>query len=192
VEWTQPAARMAPVPSAPTVSGRPTVPGSPVRPPRLRSPLARAVVPVLGGLAVLALIFLVTWSIAALMSHSGSDATSRLAPPTFPMGSVTARADSIAKDGPIVLADLHTTKGDRTLVVDHEGTDPTNGWRVYWGYPADRPSSCTVTQVRHTQTFVDCEGRKLDVTQLAKPEGVHPTVIDGERLEIDLRAVTQR
>jgi hypothetical protein len=108
------------------------------------------------------------------------------------MGSVTSRADSIAKDGPIVLADLHTTRGDRSLVVDHQGTDATNGWQLYWGYPADRPATCTVRQVRHTRTFVDCDGRHLDVSQLTKAAGVHPTVINGERLEIDLRAVTER
>jgi hypothetical protein len=169
-----------------------TVPGSPVRPPRLRSPLARAIVPVVAGAAAIALILGVTWLIAALISGSGAETTSRLAPPTFPMGSVTARAKSIAEDGPIVLADLHTTRGDRSLVVDHEGDDPTNGWKVYWGYPADRSADCPVSQVRHTQTFVDCDGRRLDVTQLATPDGVHPTVVDGERLEIDLRAVTER
>jgi hypothetical protein len=179
---------MGHVPTAPPA----TVPGSPVRPPRLRSPLARALVPVVAGAAVIALILGATWLIAAMISGSGADTTSRLAPPTFPMGSVTARAKSIAEDGPIGLADLHTTRGDRSLVVDHEGSDPTNGWKLYWGYPADRTAACPVTQVRHTRTFIDCDGRRLDVTHLAKGDGVHPTVVDGERLEIDLREVTQR
>jgi hypothetical protein len=168
-----------------------TVPGSPVRPPRLRSPFTRAVVPVLGGILVLGLIFLVTWIAAALISGSGADTTSRFAPPVFQMGSVTARAESIAQDGPIVLADLHTTRGDRSLVVDHEGTDPTSGWKVYWGYPADKSADCPVTQVRGTSQFTDCDDRQVDVTDLARPEGVHPTVVDSKNLEIDLRAVTQ-
>jgi hypothetical protein len=168
------------------------VPGSPVRPPRLRSPLARAVVPVVGGLVGLGLIFGVTWLIAALISHGGAETTSRLAPPTFEMGSAHARADSIAAAGPIVLADLHTTRGDRSLVVDHTGDDPTNNWVVYWGYPADRTAACPVTQVRRTRTFIDCDGRRLDVSALAKPADVHPTVVDSKTLEIDLRAVTQQ
>jgi hypothetical protein len=166
------------------------VPGSPVRPPRLRSPLARAVVPVLGGAVVLGLIFLVTWVAAVLVSHGGAETTSRLAPPVFQMGSVTARAESVAEDGPIVFADLHTTRGDRSLVVDHTGDDPLNNWVVYWGYPADRTPACTVTQVRHTRTFVDCDGRRIDVSALARPADVHPAVVDSTNLEIDLRAVT--
>jgi hypothetical protein len=166
------------------------VPGSPVRPPRLRSPFARAVVPVLGGIIVIGLIFLATWISAVLISGGGAETTARLAPPVFPMGSVKERAESIAEDGPIVLADLHTTRGDRSLVVDHEGDDPTAGWKLYGGYPADLDATCPVTQVRGTQTFTDCNGRQLDVTELARPDGVHPTVVDSERLEIDLRAVT--
>ena len=173
-----------------TATGQ-TVPGSPMRPPRLRSPFARAVVPVAGGILFLGVVFLVTWIAAVLISGGGADTTSRLAPPVFPMGSVTARAESIAEDGPIVLADLHTTRGDRSLVVDHEGDNPTTGWKLYWGYPADRDATCPVTQIRGTPMFTDCSQRRLDVTQLARPEGVHPTVVDSKRLEIDLRAVTQ-
>ncbi len=165
--------------------------GSPVRPPRLRSPLARAVVPVAGGIVVLGLIFAVTWLAAVLISHGGAETTSRLAPPVFQMGSVTARAESIAEDGPIVLADLHTTRGDRSLVVDHTGDDAVNNWVVYWGYPADRSAACPVTQVRHTRAFIDCDGRRLDVSALARPAEVHPTVVDSKTLEIDLRAVTE-
>src|SRR6476659_2810014 len=98
---------MGAVPTAPSATPA-TVPGSPVRPPRLRSPLARAVVPVVAGAGVIAAILFGTWLVAALISHGGADTTSRLAPPTFPMGSTEARARSIAEDGPIVLADLHT------------------------------------------------------------------------------------
>ena len=186
MEWSQPAATMESVETATPHS----VPGSPVRPPRLRSPFARAVVPVVGGIVVIGLIFLATWISAVLISGGGAETTARLAPPVFPMGSVKERAESIAEDGPIVLADLHTTRGDRSLVVDHEGDDPTSGWKLYWGYPADLDATCPVTQVRGTQTFTDCNGRQLDVTELARPDGVHPTVVDSERLEIDLRAVT--
>jgi hypothetical protein len=107
------------------------------------------------------------------------------------MGSVQARAESIADDGPIVLADLHTTRGDRSLVVDHQGDDPTNGWVVYWGYPADKTPACPVTQIRGTREFTDCDGARLDVSALARPQDVHPTVVDSRTLEIDLRAVTE-
>jgi hypothetical protein len=168
-------------------SGGSLVPGSPVTPPRLRSPLARAVVPVVGGLAVIALIFLATWGVAAWTSRGGADSTSRLAPPTFEMGGVDARARSVAEDGPILFPDLNTNAGPRTLVVDHEGDDPGSGWRVYWAYPADRDPSCVVEQVRHTSTFTDCEGRTLDVDELTAPPDVHPVVTNNRTLSIDLR-----
>ena len=163
------------------------MPGSPVTPPRLRSPLARAVVPVVGGIAVIALIFLATWGVAAYTSRGGADSTARLAPTTFEMGSVDARARSVAEDGPILFPDLNTNAGTRTLVVDHEGDDPGSGWRVYWAYPADRDPTCVVDQVRHTSTFTDCEGRTLDVTELTAPPDVHPVVTNNRTLSIDLR-----
>ncbi|MET0326416.1 MAG: hypothetical protein ABW219_14420 [Ilumatobacteraceae bacterium] len=170
-----------------TGSGSGAVPGSPVTPPRLRSPLARAVVPVLGGIGVIALIFLATWGVAAWTSRGGADSTARLAPTTFEMGSVEARARSVAEDGPILFPDLNTNAGTRTLVVDHEGEDPASGWRVYWAYPADRDPTCVVEQIRHTSTFTDCDGREVDVTELAAPPDVHPVVTNSRTLSIDLR-----
>ena len=165
-----------------------TVPGSPVTPPRLRSPLARAVVPVVGGAAVIGLIFLATWGIAAFMSRGGAESTERLAPTTFELGSVEARAASIAADGPLLFPGLNTTSGARTLVVDHTGDDDGAGWRVYWAYPADRDASCAVEQEPGTRAFTDCEDRQLDVSELAPPEGVFPVVSNDRTLSIDLRA----
>jgi hypothetical protein len=164
------------------------VPGSPVTPPRLRSPLARAVVPVLGGAAVIGLIFLATWGIAVFISRGGAESTERLAPPTFELGSVERRAESIAEDGPLLFPGLNTTTGERTLVVDHTGDDAAAGWRVYWAYPADRAATCVVEQERGTSTFIDCEGRRLDVAELALPDGVFPVVSNERTLSIDLRA----
>jgi hypothetical protein len=161
-----------------------------VRPPRLRSPLARAVVPVAGGIAVLGLIFLATWGVAAFISRGGAESTERLAPSTFSAGSVEARAESVEEDGPLLFPGLNTTSGERTLVVDHNGDDPTRGWVVYWAYPADRDASCAVEQVPDTSTFTDCEGRRLDVSQLAPPVGVYPIVENQRTLTIDLREAT--
>jgi hypothetical protein len=156
----------------------------------LRSPLARAVVPVVGGIVVLGLIFLATWGIAAFISRGGAESTERLAPSTFSAGSVEARAESIEEDGPLLFPGLNTTSGERTLVVDHNGDDPTRGWIVYWAYPADRDASCAVEQVRGTATFTDCEGRQLDVSELAPPVGVYPIVENQRTLTIDLREAT--
>ena len=111
---------------------------------RLRSPLARAVVPVVAGAAAIALILLATWGIAALMTGGRAELTERLAPSTFRVGDVEDVADEIDEDGPLLLAGLNTTTGERTLVLDHVGDDPTRGWRTYWAYPADRDASCAV------------------------------------------------
>jgi hypothetical protein len=155
---------------------------------RLRSPLARAVVPVVGGALVIGLILLATWGIAVLISHGGVDTTERLAPSTFRVGDLDDVADEIAEDGPLLFPGLNTTTGERTLVLDHQGDDPTRGWRVFWAYPADRDASCPVAQVEGTPTFTDCDGRRLDVSELARPETVRPVVENQKSLSIDLRA----
>ena len=154
---------------------------------QLRSPLARALIPVLGGIVVLALIFLSTWLIAVLVS-GGDNATERLAPTEFRVGPVEQVADEIEESGPIVFPDLNTTSGTRTLVLDHEGSDPTRGWVVYWGFRAGGDPLCDVTQVEATSTFIDCTGARFEVTELAPPEGVRPRVDDRTTLTIDLRA----
>ena len=159
-----------------------------MRPTRLRSPLARAAVPVLGGIAVLTLIFLATWGMAVLIAGGDADSSERLAPTEFQLGSVERFAEEIAESGAIVLPDLDTASGTRTLVLDHRGDDPTRGWIVYWGYQAGRDPSCAVTQVKGTSTFEDCDGVQLDVSELERPLGVRPRVVDRQILWIDLRA----
>jgi hypothetical protein len=156
---------------------------------RLRSPLTRAVVPVVAGAAAIGLILLATWGIAALMTGGNTDLTERLAPSTFRVGDVEDVADEIDEDGPLLLAGLDTS-GERTLVLDHVGDDPTRGWRTYWAYPADRNASCAVSQGEGTGTFTDCEGRHLDVSDLAPPPGVRPVVQDQRVLYLDLRGAT--
>ncbi len=159
-----------------------------VRLPQLRSPLARAVVPVLGGIVVLALLAGFTWGIAAYISSGNIDTSERLAPTTFPVGQVEYLSELVAADGPLFFAELGTPVGSRSIVVDHTGDDPANGWRVYWAYPADRSADCTVAQVVGTRDFTDCEGRTISVESLQPPlDGVRPVVIDATMLEIDLR-----
>ena len=160
------------------------------KPVRLKSTWARAIVPVAAGLAFLTLIGLATWGVAAWISRDGAEPTERLAPTTFPLGSVQERADDVAENGPIILPGLNTTTGERTLVVDHQGDDPTRGWRIYYAYPVDRPD-CPVEQVVGTRTFIDCDGVTITVEDLSPPaSGVNPVVESQRRLIIDLRGVT--
>ncbi len=73
-------------------------------------------------------------------------------------------------------------------MLDHEGDDPANGWRLYYAFPPGRPD-CPVTQERGTATFIDCDGNALDVTELSPPtDPVRPVVEDELTLYLDLRA----
>ncbi|MEO7370890.1 MAG: hypothetical protein ABI949_17955 [Ilumatobacteraceae bacterium] len=158
-----------------------------MRRPQLRSPLARAVAPVAGGIAFFGLIALVLWGIASLVSQNGSGATANLASNVFRPGSVIRYAAIIDQDGPVLFPDLLGTDGDKTIVLDHESLDPMNGWNIYLGHPADRPISCKVVQVRHTDQFADCEGRTVAVTALARPaKGIAPVVSTDGILTLDL------
>ena len=156
---------------------------------RLRSPLARAVVPVAAGAAAIGVILLATLGIAALMAGGRAELTDRLAPSTFRVGDVEDVAGEIEEDGPLLLAGMGTS-GERTLVLDHAGDDPTRGWRTFWAYPADRDASCALAQAEGTGRFTDCEGRPLGVDDLARPEGVRPVVQDQRVLYLDLREAT--
>lgn len=153
---------------------------------RLRSPVTRAVVPVLAGIGFFLVLGLVLWAFAALMSGEQSQ-TSTFTPDRLPVGNVERWAESIDADGPVLFPGLGTTSGERTLVLDHEGENPEKGWVVYYAHPADRDASCAVEQVPSTSTFLDCEGRTLDVTELAPPTNGEYTIIeDRTQLFIDL------
>jgi hypothetical protein len=160
------------------------------RPVRLKSPFARAIVPVLGGIAFFVLLSLVTWAIAAYISDGGAEVTDRLAPPRLDVGSVRNVAQLVDEDGPVLFPGLNTTTGERTLVLDHQGTDPTRGWRIFYAYPVDRPD-CPVEQVIGTRNFIDCDGATISVDALSPPaSGVFPIVENQRVLYIDLAGIT--
>jgi len=159
------------------------------RRPQLRSTLARAVVPVLGGIGFFVVIGLALWGVAAIASRDNEQATDRLAPPVQDIGRTDTFAASIADDGPIVLNDL--VGDDRRIVLDHTGADDRNGWAIYLAHPADRTAECAIELIRNTRTFTDCEGRTIRVDDLAlPPRGVQPIVSADGLLSLDLRADT--
>ena len=162
-----------------------------VRVPELRSPLARAVVPVLAGAALIAVIGLFTWAVAVFVSRGDAATSERLAPSTFRLGSVESAAEEIRENGPLLIPGLNTTIGERSIVVNHTGSIDSQGWEIYWAYPADRSGSCLIESVRTTTKFVDCEGRTIDVTDLAPPtDDIRPVVENQRTLILDLRGVT--
>lgn len=159
--------------------------------PRLRSPLARAVVPVLGGIVFFVLFFVGLWFAAGVINKR-ADSGDAIANKVFEVGKVEVMAKSVAKDGPLLFPDLKSPDGVRSIVLDHTGTDPAVGWRVYYGYPADRDSTCLVTHVQGSRNFTDCDGRTLTVDDLTLPESVRPIVENRKTLYVDLRGVTTR
>jgi len=136
---------------------------------------------------VLLLIFAATWGIAAWISRGGAESTPRLAPTTLRVGDVTSVADRIVDSGPLLFPGLATTSGERSIVLDHTGDDPTRQWRVYWAYPADTDAACGVEQVRRTNRYTDCDGRTIEVSDLATPLDICPVVENRRTLSIDLR-----
>ena len=142
-----------------------------------------------GGIGFFGLLALVLWGIASLVSQNGSSATANLASDVFRPGSVQRYAEIIDEDGPVLFPDLLGTDGDKSIVLDHVGTDAMVGWRIYLGHPADRPISCKVVQVQHSSKFTDCEGRTIDVAELAPPPaGIAPVVSADGILTLDLVA----
>lgn len=152
----------------------------------LRTPLARAVAPVLAGLAFFVVLGLVLWGVAALIADN-EDQVTNLAPEQFEVGRAETIARTIEEDGPILFPGLGPDNTDRLIVLHHTGGDPLAGWRMYMGHPADREATCTVTQVPGTATFTDCDGRTIDVAELAPPQpGMNPVIPDRETLVLDL------
>ncbi|KRO46176.1 MAG: hypothetical protein ABR75_04985, partial [Acidimicrobiia bacterium BACL6 MAG-120924-bin43] len=72
---------------------------------RLRSPLARAVLPIAGGLLFFVVLFGVTWLMATFATNR-SERQVVLGDRTFVVGQVSDIAESIAKNGPILYPDL--------------------------------------------------------------------------------------
>jgi len=154
---------------------------------RLRQPrslAARAILPVAGGIAVIAALFAATWVLASISTDRQRQVPRDR---TFVVGKVDDVAASIDERGPILYPDLRDATGERSIVIDHAGDDPARGWQLYSAYPADRDWTCPVEQVEGTRTFTDCDGRTLDVTELALPVGARPIVENSTTLLVDLR-----
>ena len=151
-----------------------------------KSPFTRAVFPIVGGIVFFAALFGVTWLMATYVTNK-TEVTTATGDRTFVVGQVVDIAESIAENGPVLYPDLRDPLGKRSIVIEHNGTDVTKGWQVYYAYPADRTDACLVTQIQKTHSFTDCEGRTLTVEQLMPPTDVRPIVENKTTLLIDLR-----
>ena len=144
--------------------------------------------PCSGGIGFFALVALVLWGIASLVAQNGSSATANLASNVFRPGSVVRYAAIIDEDGPVLFPDLLGTDGDKTIVLDHDGSQSDE--RLEHLPRPSRPigrSRCKVTQVQHTDQFTDCEGTNDRVEELARPaQGMQPVVSADGILTLDL------
>lgn len=156
-----------------------------MQPPRLQSTLARAVVPVAGGLAFFGLLALGLWGAAAVISRNSDQTSANLAPTTYEMGSATMIAEIIADEGPIVLQDL--VGDDQNIVLSW---NEETGFAIHLAHPADREANCpVVVQQVGSAIFEDCDGRTLTVDDLAlPPRGIAPEVSAAGLLTLDLTA----
>ena len=154
--------------------------------PEFRSPISRAVAPVLAGLGFFAVLGLIMWGIAALMAGEQAQTTT-FTPDRLPIGNVDQWSESINTNGPVLFPGLGTTSGERTIVLDHNGANSERGWVVYYAFPADRDVTCAIEQIVGTDTFTDCDGRTIAVEDLAPPtNGEYPIIEDRVALYIDL------
>jgi hypothetical protein len=153
---------------------------------RPSSPFTRAVFPIVGGIVFFAALFGVTWLMATYVTNK-TEVTTAVGDRTFVVGQVADIAESISENGPVLYPDLRDPLGKRSIVIEHNGTDVSKGWQVYYAYPADRTDACLVTQIQKTHSFTDCEGRTLTVEQLMPPTDVRPIVENKTTLLIDLR-----
>jgi hypothetical protein len=161
--------------------------GLPRQLPRLRSPLARAVVPIVAGLVFFALLFGVTWLIAVAIS--GDEEGIRIGDREFTVGRVDIVAQRIRERGPILYADLKGTEGARAIVIDHDpNAADTEGWHVYFAYPAAVGPACLVSVDRDSGGLVDCDGRAIAVNELAPgPPAAEAVVEHGDRPVVKVR-----
>jgi hypothetical protein len=154
---------------------------------RPRSPLAQAVLPVIGGLAFFVVLGLVLWGVAALVSGGGSSVRVDLGENVFEPGRADDLAEEIADNGPILFPGLVGPAGTRAIGVNHTGVDPLTGWAVYSLVPPGAPASCVLQLDRATRQLASpsCTPTRFP----ADGTGLEPvpwTVDDDGDLVIDL------
>jgi hypothetical protein len=152
------------------------------------SRLAQAVLPVLSGLAFLAVLGLLTWGVALLASHnSGKGGVQvNLGVDTFNAGPAKNRAQEIDAQGPLLFPGLVNGAERRAIGLYHTGTAELRGWVAYSLVPPGAPSTCVLTLDRAARQLVSpCDARRFAPTG----EGLDMfkvNITPDKELEIDL------
>lgn len=158
-----------------------------VRSPRFKSPVARAVVPVLAGIGFFAALFGITYLIAVVVSDDTEGI--RIGDKQFTIGRADIAAQRIRTYGPLLYADLKGTQGEQAIVVDHDPNRPdTDGWSVYFAYRADRGPSCLISVNQTTERLQDCDGTPITVADLERAEPEAEVVVElGDKPVVKVR-----
>ncbi len=143
--------------------------------PKLRSPLARAVVPVLAGIGFFVVLGLILWGVAVFSSRNPENV--KLGDQTFVVSRVDRLSDRVKSEGPVLFPDLKSKDGTRSVVIDHVGGEDASGWVIYNPFPADRGDDCIVTQRERTAS----------VHRLRRPGARCVAAAQGERRRLHRR-----
>ncbi len=106
-------------------------------------------------LTVLTVVFLV--SRLGSLGSGGTEVPIQLGEPVFRAGNAAELADTIDRNEPILLPDA--SGGDRDIVINHVGDDPTEGWVAFAARPLTATRDCFVQWQAGDRTFVNtCDG----------------------------------
>jgi hypothetical protein len=129
----------------------------------LKTPVQRALVPVLGGIVAIAALFAVLWGIAVLTTHQAESGGTKIkiGDELFDLGLAESRAGEIARRGPVLYPDL-LVGGQRYLWVQHLGDDPLSKWFAFEAAAPGAPLSCATQWDPAPAQFVDpCTGTRF-------------------------------
>ncbi len=163
-----------------------------MRRPTLQSPVARAVVPVGGGIAALAVIGLALWGAAHVVSSSQKVQKTNLFVERFfkPEMAVDKLAKLVAKDGPLLFPSLVGGAERKPIGIGHVGDDPLRGWRVFSLVPPGAPAECVLALDRATRRLAaPCASATFpeDGTGLTVLAVTDVTIDPNGKLVVDLR-----
>lgn len=143
----------------------------------------------IGG-ALLAIVGVIALLLFALQQGSGTgDVEIRLGSDRFDAGPTESRADSIAKDGPILLPD--PSGRDRDIYLQHLGSTPETGWLAFDARRPGAARDCTLEWDADAAHFVDpCDATAVpaDGTGLIQYE---IEITDDAHVVIDFRTDTE-
>jgi hypothetical protein len=151
-----------------------------------RSLLARTVLPVLGGMAFLAVVGLALWGVAAYASRHGEDV--RLGDEVFDLGPARNRARSIREDGTPFLFQDPTLGRSKDIYVNHLSARDTEGWVAFDARVPGSPRTCSLRYDLAAAAFTDpCTRKQWPADGTGLPQ--HPAVVNADgHLVVDLRA----